>query len=57
MDDIAEILTDLNKTITILNGIVNRASLKLLEYVEAEEIDKIFEGKEEAEKLLDKYKT
>ena len=56
MDDMAEIISDLNKIIMIQGGIIDRISSKLLEYLEIDEIDKLFAGKEEAEKLLDKYK-
>lgn len=56
MDDIAEIISDLDKVVVLQSGMIERLTLKLLEYVEMEEIEKMCIDKREAEKLLDKWK-
>lgn len=57
MDDIAELVDNLNEIIKIQGNMIEKLTIKLLEYMEIEEIDKMTNGKEEVERLLDRWKT
>lgn len=45
MDDIAEILSDIDKIIVIQTGIIERLTHKLLEYIEIDEIEELCKAK------------
>lgn len=55
MDDIAEIIADLHKITTIQGDIIQRLTYKLLEYIELDEIEGMYEGKEEVQRLSEKW--
>lgn len=57
MDDIAELVDNLNEIIKIQGNMIEKLTIKLLEYMEIEDIDKMMDGKGEVEKLLDRWKT
>ncbi len=57
MDDIAELVDNLNEIIKIQGNMIEKLTIKLLEYMEIEDIDKMTNGKEEVERLLDRWKT
>lgn len=57
MDDIAELVDNLNEIIKIQGSMIEKLTIKLLEYMEIEDIDKMMDGKEEVEGLLDRWKT
>lgn len=57
MDDIAELVDNLNEIIKIQGNMIEKLTIKLLEYMEIEDIDKMMDGKEEVEGLLDRWKT
>ncbi len=57
MDDIAELVDNLNEIIKIQGSMIEKLTIKLLEYMEIEDIDKMMDGKEEVERLLDRWKT
>lgn len=57
MDDIAELVDNLNEIIKIQGNMIEKLTIKLLEYMEIEDIDKMTDGKEEVERLLDRWKT
>jgi hypothetical protein len=57
MDDIAELVDNLNEIIKIQGNMIEKLTIKLLEYMEIEDIDKMMDGKEEVERLLDRWKT
>lgn len=57
MDDIAELVDNLNEIIKIQGSMIEKLTIKLLEYMEIEDIDKMTDGKEEVERLLDRWKT
>ena len=57
MDDIAELVDNLNEIIKIQENMIEKLTIKLLEYMEIEDIDKMMDGKEEVERLLDRWKT
>ena len=57
MDDIAEFVDNLNEIIKIQGNMIEKLTIKLLEYMEIEDIDKMMDGKEEVERLLDRWKT
>ena len=57
MDDIAELMDNLNEIIKIQGSMIEKLTIKLLEYMEIEDIDKTMDGKEEVERLLDRWKT
>lgn len=57
MDDIAELVDNLNEIIKIQGNMIEKLTIKLLEYMEIEDIDKMMNGKEEVERLLDRWKT
>ncbi len=56
MDDIAEIISDLNKVVVLQSGMIERLTLKLLEYVEMEEIEKMCASREEVNMIMNKWK-
>lgn len=56
MDDIAEIISDLNKVVVLQSGMIERLTLKLLEYVEMEEIEKMCTSREEVNMIMNKWK-
>lgn len=56
MDDIAEIISDLNKVVVLQSEMIERLTLKLLEYVEMEEIEKMCASREEANMIMNKWK-
>lgn len=55
MDDVTEIVLDLNKIVSIQNGMIESLTLKLLEYTELDEIERLCEGKEEVQRLSEKW--
>ena len=55
MDDIAKIIADLHKITTIQGDIIQRLTYKLLEYIELDEIEGMYEGKEEVQRLSEKW--
>ena len=57
MNDIAELVDNLNEIIKIQGNMIEKLTIKLLEYMEIEDIDKMMDGKEEVERLLDRWKT
>lgn len=57
MDDIAELVDNLNEIIKIQGNMIEKLTIKLLEYMEIEDIDRMMDGKEEVERLLDRWKT
>jgi hypothetical protein len=57
MDDIAELVDNLNEIIKIQGNMIEKLTIKLLEYMEIEDIDKMMDGKGEVERLLDRWKT
>lgn len=57
MDDIAELMDNLNEIIKIQGNMIEKLTIKLLEYMEIKDIDKMMDGKEEVERLLDRWKT
>ncbi|MCR5725976.1 MAG: hypothetical protein K6G24_00770 [Lachnospiraceae bacterium] len=56
MDDIAEIISDLNKVVVLQSGMIERLTLKLLEYMEMEEIEKMCVSREEVNMIINKWK-
>lgn len=57
MDDIAELVDNLNEIIKIQGNMIEKLTIKLLEYMEIEDIDKMMDGKGEVERLLGRWKT
>ena len=57
MNDIAELVDNLNEIIKIQGSMIEKLTIKLLEYMEIEDIDRMMGGKEEVERLLDRWKT
>lgn len=57
MDDIAELVDNLNEIIKIQGSMIEKLTIKLLEYMEIEDIDRMMDGKEEVEKIYERWKT
>lgn len=55
MDDVTEIVLDLNRIVSTQNDMIERLTLKLLEYAEIDEIERLCEGKEEVQRLSEKW--
>lgn len=55
MDDVTEIVLDLNRIVSIQNDMIERLTLKLLGYAEIDEIERLCEGKEEVQRLSEKW--
>lgn len=57
MNDIAELVDNLNEIIKIQGSMIEKLTTKLLEYMEIEDIDQMMDGKEEVEKIYERWKT
>ena len=55
MVDVTEIVLDLNRIVSIQNSMIERLTLKLLEYTELDEIERLCEDKEEVQRLSEKW--
>ena len=56
MDDIAELISDLDRIISIQTAMIKKLSDSLLQYVELEELESMCAGRDEVEALKDKWK-
>ena len=57
MNDIAEIISDIDKIIVIQTSIIEKLTHKLLEYIEIDEIEELCKGKDEVKEIENRWKS
>lgn len=57
MDDLLELIDDLNEIIAIQGKMITKLTDVLMQLIEIDEIESLMDGREEVEKLCNKWKA
>lgn len=57
MDDLLELIDDLNEIIAIQGKMITKLTDVLMQHIEIDEVESLMDGREEVERLCNKWKA